>query len=119
MRDVVDVDGDILMDAPAHNSNDQLQRIGLAGGSGSAEEREAARKHWREWCLRRLSDADKDRNTRKHTCKPKAVDAVMANTAEETAAKLAAVVHMYRLYSDGTVMATVPKGNGVFQDTEW
>jgi hypothetical protein len=31
MRDVVDVDGDILMDAPAHNSNDQL--IGLAGGA--------------------------------------------------------------------------------------
>jgi hypothetical protein len=80
----------------AHNSNDQL--IGLVGGSGSVEEREAAQNQWREWCLRRLSDANKDRKTRKHN--PKAVNAVMANTAEETAAALAAVEHWYRIYSD-------------------
>jgi hypothetical protein len=85
------------LDAPAHNSNDQL--IGLAGGSGSVEEREAARKQWRECCLWRLSDADKHRKTRKH--KPNAEDVVMANTAEETAAALAAVEHRYRIYSDG------------------
>jgi hypothetical protein len=42
MRGVVDVDGNILMDALAHNNNDQL--IVLAGGSGSDAEREAARK---------------------------------------------------------------------------
>ena len=48
MRGVVDVDGDIMMDAPAHSNNDQL--IGLVGGSGSEEEREVARKTWKEWC---------------------------------------------------------------------
>ena len=97
MRGVVDVDGDIMMDAPAHSNNDQL--IGLAGGSGSEEEREAARKTWKEWCSRRLSDADKDR--RKKRYKPKAEDAVKANDAAGTAAALGAVVHRYRIYSDG------------------
>jgi hypothetical protein len=116
MREVVDVDGDILMDAPAHNSNDQL--IGLAGGSGSVDEREVARKQWREWCLRRLSDADKDRKTRKH--KPKAEDVVKANTAEETAVALAAVEYRYWIYIDGGSDGNGAKGQwGALGYTEW
>ena len=86
-----------MMDAPAHNNNDQL--IGLAGGSGSDAEREVARKQWKEWCSRRLSDADKDRKKKRY--KLKAEDAVKANDAEGTAAALSAVTHRYRIYSDG------------------
>ena len=72
LRGYVDLEGDILMDAPAHNNNDQL--VGLSSGSDSETEREVARKQWKEWCSRLLSDADKDRKKNMH--KPKAEDAV-------------------------------------------
>ena len=85
------------MDAPAHNNNDQL--VGLSSGSGSETEREVARKQWKEWCSRLLSDADKDRKKNMH--KPKAEDALKANDVSGTAAALGAVVHRYRIYSDG------------------
>jgi hypothetical protein len=95
---------DTLMDAPAHSNKDQL--IGLAGGAGTAEEREVARKQWKGRCTRRLTAADRDMKKRRHERVPSR--SVKANTVEETAAALADIDHKRRIYSDGGC-----DGNGV------
>ena len=105
-RKVVREPGDILMDAPAHSNNDQL--IGMAGGTGTAEEREVARKQWKEWCTRKLSAADRDRKKRRRERVPS--ESVKANTVEETAAALANIVHKWRIYSDGGCDGNGAKG---------
>jgi ribonuclease HI len=105
-RKVVKEPGDILMDAPAHSNNDQL--IGMAGGAGTVEEREVARKQWKEWCTRRLSTADRDRKKRRHERVPSA--SIKANTVEETAAALENIVHKWRIYSDGGCDGNGAKG---------
>ena len=105
-RKVVREPGDILMDAPAHTNNDQL--IGMAGGTGTAEEREVARKQWKEWCTRKLSAADTDRKKRRRERVPS--ESVKANTVEETAAALVSIVHKWRIYSDGGYDGNGAKG---------
>jgi hypothetical protein len=89
-RKVVREAGDILMDAQsAHSNNDQL--IGLAGGTGTVEEREVARKQWKEWCTRKLSAANRDMKKRRR--ERAAPASIKANTAEETAAALVEIDH--------------------------
>jgi hypothetical protein len=95
-RKVVKEVGDIMDDAPAHNNNDQL--IGLAGGTGTEEEREAARKQLKEWCTRKLSAADRDRKKRRRERVPPV--SIKANTAEETVTALVEIGHKWRIYSD-------------------
>ena len=113
-RKVVREVGDILMDALAHSNNDQL--IGLAGGTGTVEEREVARKQWKEWCTRRLRATDRDRKTRTprrgHSEEARAVpsSSIKANTAEETAATLVDIEHKWRIYNDGGCDGNGAKG---------
>ena len=106
-RKIVVEPGDFLMDAPAHSDNDML--IGLAGGTGTQDEREAARRQWKEWCLQKLSAADRDRRKKVYAGK-EAGQSVKANTAEETAAALAEMEHGWRIYSDGGCDGNGAKG---------
>jgi hypothetical protein len=94
------------MDAPAHSNNDQL--IGLAGGTGTVEEREVARKQWKEWCTRKLSATHRDRKKRRRERVPPV--SIKANTAEETAVALVEIDHKWRIYSDGGCDGNGAKG---------
>ena len=94
-RGVVDEPGDILMDAPASNTNGQL--VEMAGGFGSTENRETRRAEWKAMCKRRLSDADRSRVNRKEDLLADIRACVTANTAEETAAALSEIEHKWHL----------------------
>ena len=94
-RKLVNDVGTILMDAPAFTSVKQL--VGLAGGSGSAEDRKAGRRQWRAWARQLLGAADLARRKRA----PKGGQAIEAKTAEQTAVALAETPHRWRFYTDG------------------
>ena len=90
-RGMISVEGSILMDAPAYNTKDQL--VALAGGSGSEKEREEARKTWKGWSMRHLSDGDRAKMKKSSTPSDKKAREIKANTPEETAKVLIDTEH--------------------------
>ena len=114
-RGMISVEGSILMDAPAYNTKDQL--VALAGGNGSEKEREEARKTWREWSMRHLSDGDRARMKKSSTPSDIKAREIKANTPEETAKVLRDTEHDWRLYSDGGCDGNGAKG--FWGDSEW
>ena len=107
-RGVVNEPGDILMDAPATTSNGML--VEMAGGFGTAENREIRRAQWSEWCKRRLPAFDRKREIQKEDLLRQVRASVTANTAEETAAALRNIKHSWRIYSDGGCDGNGAKG---------
>ena len=89
-------EGNILMDAPAYNNSDQL--VAAAGGPGTEDEREEARKQWRAASKAILPATE----AAALASKPPALGR-RANTAEETAAKIAETTHGMKIYTDGGV----------------
>ena len=100
LRGVVSVEGSILMDAPAHNSVAQL--VWMAGGSGTAEEREDNRAQWKRWALQKLCAGDLARKKKKKKETQSGTHpAHRALAPEQTAELIAGIVHSYRIYTDG------------------
>jgi ribonuclease HI len=100
LRGVVSVEGSILMDAPAHNSVAQL--VWMAGGSGTAEEREDNRAQWKRWALQKLCAGDLARKKKKKKETQSGTHpAHRALAPEQTAELVAGIVHSYRIYTDG------------------
>ena len=124
LREVLQVEGSILMDAPAYNSVAQL--VWMAGGSGTTQEREDNRKQWRKWAFALLGPADQARKKKKQSSTGDPSKQVRANTAAETAEKLAQTDHSLRIYTDGGSDGNGAKGQwgesgwgvAVFQVTE-
>ena len=93
------VEGDLMMDAPAANTTEQL--VYMAGGSGTQEDRKENRQRWERWAKDLLSPADRERMKKKYVASGERTRTKVNPTSAETEAALADIQQRYRLYTDG------------------